>query len=48
MGEEERGREQPDDGEADAVLVGEQLRDGADVRDVPGNGGAERERAGKA
>jgi hypothetical protein len=46
--EEERGREQPDDREADAVLVREQPRDRAYVRDVPRNGDAERQRSGKA
>jgi hypothetical protein len=48
MGEEERGREQPDDREPDAVLVREQPRDRADVGDVPRNGDAERQRSDEA
>ena len=41
---EERRREEADDGERDAVGVGERVGDGADVRDVPRHAGAERER----
>lgn len=48
MGQEERSREEPDDGEPDAVLLREQVRDGPDVRDVERDGGAERERPAEA
>jgi hypothetical protein len=41
---EERGREQAHDGERDAVGLGQRIRDGADVRDVPRHAGAEGER----
>ena len=34
--DEERGRQEPDGGERDVVVVCERIGDGADVRDVPG------------
>ncbi len=43
---EERGREQADCRERDAVVLGEWIGDGADVRDVPGQAGPDGESRG--
>ena len=45
--DEERGREQADDGERDAVGVREPVGDGADVGDVPPGGEREHESPGR-
>ena len=41
--DEERGREEADGRERDAVVAGERIGDGSDVRDVPGQAGADGE-----
>jgi hypothetical protein len=48
MGDEEGCRQEPDRRERGAVVLGERIGDGSDVRDVPRQAAADREPGGDA